>query len=78
VYALDHDGIATAIDMLLNHRELTLQDADVVARALAEYRSHPKVGFSDCLILEVARKAGHVPLGTFDRRLGKLGETECL
>jgi predicted nucleic-acid-binding protein len=78
VYGLDHDGIGTAIDMLLNHRELTLQDADVVARALAEYRSHPKVGFSDCLILEVARKAGHVPLGTFDRRLGKLGETECL
>jgi predicted nucleic-acid-binding protein len=78
VYQLDHDGIATAIDMLLNHRELTLQDADVVARALAEYRSHPKVGFSDCLILEVARKAGHVPLGTFDRRLGKLDETECL
>jgi predicted nucleic acid-binding protein len=30
------------------------------------------VGFSDCLILEVARKAGHLPLGTFDRELGRL------
>jgi hypothetical protein len=25
------------------------------------------LGFSDCLILETARKAGHLPLGTFDR-----------
>jgi predicted nucleic acid-binding protein len=30
------------------------------------------VGFSDCLILEVARKSGHLPLGTFDRDLSKL------
>jgi predicted nucleic-acid-binding protein len=78
VYGLGHDRIATAIDMLLSHRDLTLQDADVVARALAEYRSHPNVGFSDCLILEVARQAGHLPLGTFDRRLGKLDDAESL
>ena len=26
----------------------------------------------DCLLLEIARKAGHLPLGTFDRDLGKL------
>ena len=32
----------------------------------------PKVGLADCLILEVARKAGHLPLGTFDRELAKL------
>ena len=30
------------------------------------------------MILEVARKAGHVPLGTFDRRLAKLEQTESL
>jgi len=28
--------------------------------------------FSDCLVLEIARKAGYLPLGTFDRDLGKL------
>jgi len=28
--------------------------------------------FSDCLLLELARKAGHLPLGTFDRDLSKL------
>jgi len=34
--------------------------------------SKPALGFSDCLILEVARKAGHPPLGTFDRARGRL------
>jgi hypothetical protein len=28
--------------------------------------------FSDCLVLEIARKAGHLPLATFDRALGSL------
>ncbi len=27
---------------------------------------------SDCLVLEPARKAGHLPLGTLDHELGKL------
>jgi len=31
-----------------------------------------------CLMLEVARKAGHLPLGTFDRNLGKLEGAETL
>jgi predicted nucleic acid-binding protein len=30
------------------------------------------VEFSDCLILEIAKKAGHVPVGTFDREMAKL------
>ncbi|RYF30729.1 MAG: PIN domain-containing protein, partial [Comamonadaceae bacterium] len=29
-------------------------------------------GFSDCLVLEIALKAGHTPLGTFDKGLSKL------
>src|SRR5438045_9070425 len=56
-YDLGHAEIATAIDMLLNHRNLTLQDADVVAAALDHYRHRPALGFSDCLVLEIARKA---------------------
>ena len=72
VYELEAGEIATAVDMLLNHRDLTLQDSDAVASALEHYRRRPALGFSDCLILEVARKAGHLPLGTFDRGLSKL------
>ena len=78
VYDRGPDAIATAIDMLLNHQQLTLQDSDAVAAAVARFRRRPAVGFSDCLILEVTRKAGHGPLGTFDRDLGKLDGTERL
>lgn len=78
VYDLGPTDIATAIEMLLNHRDLSLQDADVVAAALTHFRKHPKLGFSDCLVLEVARKAGHVPFGTFDRELSKLDGAERL
>jgi hypothetical protein len=28
--------------------------------------------FSDCLVLEIARKAAHLPLGTFDKARSKL------
>ncbi len=72
VYHRSPVQIAGAIDRLLNHKELTLQDADVVASALSHFRSRPSLSFSDCLILEIARKAGHLPLGTFDRNLAKL------
>ena len=78
VYDRDPAAIATAVDMLLNHQHLTLQDSDAVAAAVERFRRRPAVGFSDCLILEVARKAGHVPLGTFDRDLGKLDGVERL
>lgn len=78
VYELDSARIATAVEMLLNHRELTLQDPDVVVAAVATFRKRPKLGFSDCMVLEIARKAGHIPLGTFDRQLGKVDGTESL
>lgn len=78
VYDLGPEKIATAVEMLLNHRDLTIQDADTVEAALEQFRKRPALGFSDCLILEVARKAGHLPLGTFDRDLGKLDGTHKL
>ncbi|HJY85130.1 MAG TPA: type II toxin-antitoxin system VapC family toxin [Candidatus Binatia bacterium] len=78
VYDLGSAAIATAVEMFLNHRDLSLQDADVVAAALVHFRKRPKLGFSDCLVLEVARKAGHTPLGTFDRELSKLDDAQRL
>ena len=77
-YELDHAGIATAIEMLLNHDRLTIQDADVVRIALHHYRERPALGFSDCLVLEIARKAGHLPFGTFDKNLARLPGAERL
>ena len=71
VYQHKAAGIANAVEMLLHHRDLTLQDSEAVAAAVNLFRLRPSLGFSDCLILELARKAGHLPLGTFDRALGK-------
>ena len=78
VFGLNHAQIAVAVDMLLNHRDLVVQDADVVSAALAHYRKRPKLEFSDCMVLEAARKAGHLPLGTFDRQLGTLDGAEVV
>ena len=72
VYNRSPAQIANAVELMLNHKELTLQDSDVVAMALKHFRARPSLGFSDCLVLEIARKAGHLPLGTFDRNLAKL------
>ncbi len=72
VYDRGPEAVATAVEMLLSHQHLTVQDADAVAAAVAQFRRRPAVGFSDCLMVEVARKAGHWPLGTFDRDLGKV------
>jgi predicted nucleic-acid-binding protein len=72
VYERTADQIATAVEMLLNHEHLAVQDPDVVSGALEQFRQRPALGFSDCLVLEVARKAGHLPLGTFDRDLAKV------
>lgn len=78
VYELSPAALATAIEMLLNHADLTLQDADAVKAALELFRAKPALGFSDCLMLESARKAGHLPLGTFDRNLARIGGTQKL
>lgn len=78
VYDVSAEGIATAVEMLLEHESLTLQDPDVVEAALRIFRTRPSLGFSDCLVLEIARKAGHTPLGTFDRALGALPGSERL
>ena len=72
VYERSADQIATALDMLLNHEHLSVQDADVVSAATEKFKNRPALGFSDCLVLEIARKSGHLLLGTFDRELGKL------
>jgi predicted nucleic-acid-binding protein len=78
VFELSREQVAKAVEMLLNHRDLTLQDADTVIAALGHYRRQSTVGFSDCLVLESARKAGHLPLATFDREFARLDDVHRL
>jgi predicted nucleic-acid-binding protein len=74
VYERTPEQIAMAAEMLLSHQQLTVQDSDVVAAAIENFRKRPSLGFSDCLVLEIARKVGNLPLGTFDRELAKLDD----
>ena len=46
----------------------------MVTSALIHYRKRSTVAFSDCLVLEIARKAGHLPVGTFDRDFAKFDD----
>ena len=78
VYGRGAKEIANSVEELLNHAQITVQDADVVERALVNFRKRPALGFSDCLIVEIARKNGHLPVGTFDRDLAKLEGTQRL
>ena len=70
--------VAAGIRQLLDNERLTFQDPDVVESALTLFEGRSTVDFTDCLILESARKAGHLPLGTFDRDLAKLDGAERL
>jgi predicted nucleic acid-binding protein len=78
VYGLSSKELAQAVEMLLNHRDLTLQDPETVAAALELFRAKPTLGFSDSLMLQLARKAGHLPLGTFDRNLARVDGAQRL
>lgn len=77
-YSFDAERLAATIELLLGEEKLSFEDEDLVTAALALFRRNPGLGFSDCLILELARKAGHLPLGTFDRALGKVDGAQRL
>lgn len=78
VFARTPKQLIAALELLLVHESLVLQDADTVNAALGRFRAKPALGFSDCLVLEIARKAGHMPLATFDKALAKLPGTQRL
>ena len=72
VYGVSRSRIATVGGMLLEHDRLTLQDEDVIRGAHSAFERDRSVGFTDCLIVEAARKAGHIPVGTFDKAMSRL------
>ncbi|MDX2000474.1 MAG: type II toxin-antitoxin system VapC family toxin [Thermoanaerobaculia bacterium] len=78
VYAVPTERLILVVGQLLDHEALVLQEPEVVAAALEVFRQRPQLGFSDCLVLAAARKAGHLPLGTFDRQLAREPGTQGL
>ncbi|HRP10889.1 MAG TPA: type II toxin-antitoxin system VapC family toxin [Terricaulis sp.] len=75
-YRLPRGELINTLDNLLKHETLEIQEREVVAAALEVFRAGKKVEFTDCLVLEIGRKAGRRPLMTFDRDLAKLDGVE--
>ena len=71
-YEFDDRQLADAIEMMLDHNELVIENCETVQSALELYRANPALGFTDCLMVQLARDAGHLPLGTFDRKLARI------
>lgn len=78
VYGRSREQILSAVEMLLAHDSFAIDAPDLVRNAVGVCRESKKVGFTDALILETARRAGHLPLGTFDKNLGKCDGAEHL
>jgi predicted nucleic-acid-binding protein len=77
VYELGATAIATAVEML-HHRDLTLEASEVVSNALETFCKRPALGFSDCLMLEVAQGGAPAARSLLDRKPGKLEDAEKL
>ena len=72
VYGLDRVQIATVVGTLVEHDRLTLQDEDVIRGTHSAFERDRSTGFTDCLIVELARKAGRLPVGTFNRAMSRV------
>ncbi len=77
VYDVRQPDLATAIEMFLNHQHPALHDSETVALARALPRQ-ARTRLSGCLMLEVVRRAEHLPPGTFGRDLSKLDGAQRL
>ena len=71
VYGCGKPQLIEALKRIIDNKDMAMEEPSVARAALALYESTGKASFDDCLILEIARKAGHLPLATFDRALGK-------
>jgi predicted nucleic-acid-binding protein len=71
VYDCGRPQLVETLKRIIDNKDLALEEPGVVRAALARYEAKGKVTFEDCLILEIARKAGHLPLATFDKALGR-------
>lgn len=76
-YGYSRDRIAMILEELVATEGLVVEAADDVALAAFRYRSGG-AGFSDLMVLAAARRAGALPLHTFDRKAARLEAVELL
>lgn len=70
-YGFTRDRIATVLEELVATEGLVIEAAEDVAHAALRYRRDGP-GFSDLMILAVAKRSGAHPLYTFDRQAARL------
>ncbi|MGA2079348.1 MAG: type II toxin-antitoxin system VapC family toxin [Holophaga sp.] len=78
VYGFGKQQLIEALKRIIDNKDMALEDPGVVRSALALFEARGRTGFDDFLVLEIARKAGHLPLATFDKPLGKAEGVHCL
>lgn len=70
-YGYSRERIATILEELVATEGLVVEAAQDVAQAAFRYRAGG-AGFSDLMVVAAAKRAGAVPLYTFDRKAARL------
>ena len=73
-YGASRDEVADIVRRMLGIRQLVVQDAEIVWKALRHFESG-KADFSDCLAERIAAAAGCAKMVTFDKAAAKAGMT---
>ncbi len=73
-YQFSKAQIVFVLELLANNSAFELQCYKKYLKALDCYRKN-NIGFSDCIILAEIEEKSAMPLITFDKKLGKLGNT---
>jgi predicted nucleic-acid-binding protein len=76
-YRFNKHEIAEVIEKLLRSAELLIENAEIVAQALREFRAS-RADFADCLIERCAHAAGCQHTVTFDRRAATIGSMQLI
>jgi len=76
-YKVNRAAVADIVEGLLTARQLMLEHAEVIWRALGAFRGS-QANFSDALIVELGRDAGCSKTVTFDRRASRHPGFEAL
>jgi len=71
VYLWSKAQVLAMLHTATSSRDFAFQAVETVRKAIHLYASS-KADFSDCLALELARAAGHLPFATFDKATVKL------
>jgi predicted nucleic-acid-binding protein len=71
-YAVTREGIADALGQILRTKEIVVENAEVVWRAIRAFDAGD-ADFADCLIERSAAHAGCAEVYTFDRAAAKTG-----